>query len=128
VSDDEVEFLTQKDAQNEEVIRSLWHDRLKLLLITDGEKGCRYVTKNFKGNVSGFKVNAVDTTGAGDAFVGALLTAVARDTSIFDNEAKLREALTFSNACGAMCTTQKGAIPALPTAEEAKKFISSKAN
>lgn len=44
------------------------------------------------------------------------------------NEAKLREALTFSNACGAMCTTQKGAIPALPTAEEAKKFISSKAN
>lgn len=40
--------------------------------------------QNFKGNVSGFKVNAVDTTGAGDAFVGALLTAVARDTSIFD--------------------------------------------
>ncbi|CAK8572163.1 unnamed protein product [Lathyrus sativus] len=129
VSDDEVEFLTQKDAQSEEVIKSLWHDKLKLLLITDGEKGCRYVTKNFKGRVSGFAVNAVDTTGAGDAFVGALLTAVARDTSIFDNEANLREALTFSNACGAMCTTQKGAIPALPTAEEAKKFISStKAN
>lgn len=40
--------------------------------------------QNFKGNVSGFAVNAVDTTGAGDAFVGALLTAVARDTSIFD--------------------------------------------
>lgn len=41
------------------------------------------------------------------------------------NEPKLQEALTFSNACGAICTTQKGAIPALPTAEEAQKFISS---
>ncbi|KAL5068440.1 hypothetical protein RYX36_019327 [Vicia faba] len=125
VSDDEVEFLTQKDPQNEDVIMSLWHDKLKLLLITDGEKGCRYVTKNFKGKVSGFAVKTIDTTGAGDAFVGALLTAVARDASIFDNEAKLKEALTFSNACGAICTTQKGAIPALPTVEDAKKLISS---
>lgn len=41
------------------------------------------------------------------------------------NEPKLREALALANACGAMCTTQKGAIPALPTAEEAHKFISS---
>lgn len=41
------------------------------------------------------------------------------------DEPKLKETLTFANACGAMCTTQKGAIPALPTAEEAQKFISS---
>lgn len=45
MSDDEVEFLTQKDPKNEDVIMSLWHDKLKMLLITDGEKGCRYVTK-----------------------------------------------------------------------------------
>ncbi|KEH42831.1 putative fructokinase [Medicago truncatula] len=125
VSDDEVQFLTQKDPENEEVVMSLWHDKLKLLIITDGEKGCRYVTKNFKGRVSGFSVKAIDTTGAGDSFVGALLRDVARDTSIFEDEPKLRETLTFANACGAMCTTQKGAIPALPTAEEAQKFISS---
>ncbi|KAK7278351.1 hypothetical protein RJT34_23379 [Clitoria ternatea] len=129
VSDDEVNFLTQGDPEKEEVVMSLWHDKLKLLLVTDGEKGCRYFTKNFKGRVNGFSVKAVDTTGAGDSFVGALLTAVARDTSIFEIEPKLREALTLANACGAICTTQKGAIPALPTAEEASKFISSyKAN
>jgi fructokinase len=40
------------------------------------------------------------------------------------NEPKLKEALLFANACGAMCTTQKGAIPALPTTEEAQKFMS----
>ncbi|WJX12615.1 fructokinase [Trifolium repens] len=124
VSDDEVEFLTQKDSQNEDAVMSLWHDKLKLLLVTDGEKGCRYVTKKFKGKVGGFSVSPVDTTGAGDSFVGALLKAVAKDPSIFDNEPKLKEALLFANACGAMCTTQKGAIPALPTTEEAQKFMS----
>jgi fructokinase len=45
VSDDEVQFLTQGDAENEDVVMSLWHDNLKLLLVTDGEKGCRYFTK-----------------------------------------------------------------------------------
>ncbi|KAK7344077.1 hypothetical protein VNO77_13324 [Canavalia gladiata] len=125
VSDDEVHFLTQGDSEKDEVVMSLWHDKLKMLLVTDGEKGCRYFTKNFKGRVAGFSVKAIDTTGAGDSFVGAFLTAVSRDTSLFDNEPKLREALSFANACGAMCTTQKGAIPALPTTAEAEKFISS---
>jgi hypothetical protein len=45
VSDDEVSFLTQGDPQKEDVVLSLWHDRLKLLVVTDGEKGCRYFTK-----------------------------------------------------------------------------------
>ncbi|MED6144179.1 hypothetical protein PIB30_013065 [Stylosanthes scabra] len=125
VSDDEVNFLTKGDAEKEEVVMSLWHDKLKLLLITDGEKGCRYYTKKFKGRVTGFSVKPVDTTGAGDSFVGSFLASVARDTLIFDNEKNLREALSFSNACGAMCTTQKGAIPALPTRLEAEKFMSS---
>ena len=39
--------------------------------------------QNFKGRVSGFSVNTVDTTGAGDAFVGALLLSIAKDTNIF---------------------------------------------
>nr|XP_034897771.1 probable fructokinase-5 [Populus alba] len=129
VSDDEVAFLTQGDPQKEDVVLSLWHDRLKLLVVTDGEKGCRYFTKAlFKGRVPGFSVKVVDTTGAGDAFVGSLLLSVAKDTSIFDNEEKLREALSFSNACGAICTTQKGAIPALPSGSDALALMKSKAN
>ncbi|KAJ4802238.1 pfkB-like carbohydrate kinase family protein [Rhynchospora pubera] len=123
VSDDEVAFLTQKDPQDEDNVLSLWYEGLKLLIVTDGEKGCRYFTKNFKGRVSGFSVKTIDTTGAGDAFVGALLVSIAKDTTIFENEERLRKALTFSNACGALCTTQKGAIPALPTPAEAEKLI-----
>lgn len=125
VSDDEVEFLTQKSADNEDAVKSLWHDGLKLMVVTDGEKGCRYYTKSFKGKVPGCKVKAVDTTGAGDSFVGSLLVSMAKDTSIFTDEAKLKQALAFSNACGAFCTTKKGAIPALPTTSEAQALLSS---
>ncbi len=45
MSDDEVEFLTQGDPAKEDVVLSLWHDNLKLLVVTDGEKGCRYFTQ-----------------------------------------------------------------------------------
>ncbi|KAK3009437.1 hypothetical protein RJ639_010907 [Escallonia herrerae] len=124
VSDDEVAFLTEKDSDKEDVVLSLWHDGLKLLVVTDGEKGCRYFTKNFKGKVDGFPVKAIDTTGAGDSFVGSFLVSVAKDNSIFQDEGKLKDALKFANACGALCTTQKGAIPALPTPSEAQSLIS----
>ncbi|XP_072965305.1 fructokinase-2-like [Typha angustifolia] len=123
VSNDEVAFLTQEDPQSEENVLSLWFEGLKLLIVTDGEKGCRYFTKDFKGSIPGFAVNTIDTTGAGDAFVGALLVSMAKDISLFKNEEKLREVLTFANACGAICTTQKGAIPALPTMAAALNLI-----
>lgn len=45
MSDDEVQFLTQEDPDKEDNVLTLWHDNLKLLLVTDGEKGCRYFTK-----------------------------------------------------------------------------------
>ncbi|XP_076910300.1 putative fructokinase-5 [Bidens hawaiensis] len=124
VSDDEVEFLTQKSPDNEDAVKSLWHDGLKLMVVTDGEKGCRYYTKNFKGKVPGYSVKAIDTTGAGDSFVGSLLVSMAKDTSICTDEAKLKQALAFSNACGAICTTKKGAIPALPSVSDAQSLMS----
>ncbi|PKA54641.1 Fructokinase-2 [Apostasia shenzhenica] len=128
VSDDEVAFLTQGDPEDEKNVLSLWYDGLKLLIVTDGEKGCRYFTKCFKGQVNGYLVKTVDTTGAGDAFVGALLVSIAKDRSIFEDEAKLKEALAFANACGAISTTKKGAIPALPTTAMAKELIAQSKN
>ncbi|KAI3974155.1 hypothetical protein MKX01_033406 [Papaver californicum] len=124
VSDEEVEFLTQGDASDEKNVLSLWFDGLKLLLVTDGEKGCRYFTKKFKGAVKGFSVKTVDTTGAGDAFVGSFLCAAAEDSRILlNNELSLREALKMANACGAICTTRKGAIPAVPDKASGRRLI-----
>ncbi|KAI9195547.1 hypothetical protein LWI28_015940 [Acer negundo] len=123
VSDVELEFLTGSDKIDDESALSLWHPNLKLLLVTLGEKGCRYYTKHFKGSVDAFHVETVDTTGAGDSFVGALLTNVVDDHSILEDEGRLREVLKFANACGAITTTKKGAIPALPTKTEVLSLL-----
>ncbi|KAM1466651.1 hypothetical protein ACFX2I_031830 [Malus domestica] len=119
VSDVELEFLTGSPKIDDANAMTLWRDSLKLLLVTLGEKGCRYYTKNFRGVVESFEVNAVDTTGAGDSFVGALLAKIVDDHSILEDEKRLREVLKFANACGAITTTKKGAIPALPNESEA---------
>ncbi|XP_059632920.1 probable fructokinase-4 isoform X2 [Cornus florida] len=115
VSDNELEFLTGSDKIDDADAMSLWHPGLKLLLVTLGDKGCKYYTKNFHGAVDAFHVKAVDTTGAGDSFVGALLVKIVDDQSILEDEKRLREVLTFANACRAITTTKKGATPALPT-------------
>ncbi|PSS35849.1 Fructokinase-2 like [Actinidia chinensis var. chinensis] len=126
VSDNELEFLTGSNKIDDESALSLWHNNLKLLLVTLGEKGCRYYTKNFHGTVDGFHVKAVDTTGAGDSFVGALLCKIVDDWTVLEDEAKLKEVLKFANACGAITTTKKGAIPALPTQAEVLSLFKEK--
>ncbi|KAL6227888.1 hypothetical protein ACLB2K_001843 [Fragaria x ananassa] len=123
VSDVELEFLTGNPNIDDESALSLWHSNLKLLLVTLGEKGCRYYTKSFRGYVEAFRVTAVDTTGAGDSFVGALLAKIVDDQSVLENEQRLREVLKFANACGAITTTKKGAIPALPNESEVLALI-----
>jgi ribokinase len=63
-------------------------------------------------------VEVVDTTAAGDAFIGGLAAAFARGIV-------LPEALDYANACGALATTKFGAQPSLPNAEEVQAFLSS---
>ncbi|KAD7479295.1 hypothetical protein R6Q59_008167 [Mikania micrantha] len=118
ISEEEIVFLTNgEDPYDDNVVRKLYHPNLKLLLVTEGPNGCRYYTKEFSGRVKGLKVDPVDTTGAGDAFVAGVLSKLAADVSLLKDENRLREALSFANACGAITVTERGAIPALPTTE-----------
>ncbi|CAL0317688.1 unnamed protein product [Lupinus luteus] len=118
ISEEEISFLTKgEDPYDDAVVRKLFHPNLKLLLVTEGADGCRYYTKDFNGRVKGLKVDAVDTTGAGDAFVAGILSQLAEDLSLIQNEEKLRDSLKFANVCGALTVTERGAIPALPTKE-----------
>lgn len=118
-------FLTGgEDPYSDDVVYNrLFHPNLKLLVVTEGQDGCRYYTKKFHGKVNGFRVKAIDTTGAGDSFVSGLLTHLASNPGLYKDEKKLREALTFANACGAIAVTERGAIPALPTKEAVLDFI-----
>ncbi|XP_030537562.1 probable fructokinase-6, chloroplastic isoform X1 [Rhodamnia argentea] len=118
ISEEEISFLTKgEDPYDDAVVRKLYHPNLKLLLVTEGPDGCRYYTKDFSGRVKGLKVDAVDTTGAGDAFVAGILSQLAVDLSLLREEDRLRDALKFANACGALTVMERGAIPALPTRE-----------
>ncbi|TVR65762.1 MAG: fructokinase [Candidatus Competibacteraceae bacterium] len=125
LSEDESEFLTglgDLDAARQ----ALWHDELKLMVITRGRAGCAYFTRDFSGTVESFPVEAVDTTGAGDGFVAGLLQGLLADPATVQDEARLRELCRFANAVGALATTARGAIPALPERERVRDFLSSR--
>ncbi|KAF5184527.1 5-dehydro-2-deoxygluconokinase [Thalictrum thalictroides] len=124
LSAEEISFLTKgEDPYDDDVVRTLFHPNLKLLLVTEGADGCRYYSKDFSGWVRGLKVDVVDTTGAGDAFVAGILSQLASDFSLLQDEGRLREALRFANACGALTVMERGAIPALPTREAVMKTL-----
>ncbi|PON41213.1 Adenosine kinase [Parasponia andersonii] len=125
ISKEEISFLTEgDDPYDDTVVREkLFHPNLKLLLVSEGTEGCRYYTKEFNGHVAGVKVEAVDTTGAGDGFVAGVLSILASDLNLYKDEEQLREALLFANACGALTVTERGAIPALPTKEAVLQIL-----
>ncbi|KAE9611281.1 hypothetical protein Lal_00011600 [Lupinus albus] len=125
INEDEITFLTGGDDPYDDnvVLEKLFHPNLKLLIVTEGSEGCRYYTKDFRGRVAGVKVKPVDTTGAGDAFVGGFIYSIASDQNILKEEKRLREALHFANVCGAITVTDRGAIPSLPTKEAVLQFM-----
>lgn len=120
VSDDEVELLTGcRDFS--EGARSLVSGGAKLALVTAGEQGTWYASvSGIEGHIPSIKVDAVDTTGAGDTFLGALLSGLldyGRDLEGIP-EQKLRRIIRFANVAGALCATGRGAIASMPNREQ----------
>jgi fructokinase len=122
VSEEEMSFLT-KIPDLDEGRNILWHHELKLLVITRGKYGCTYYTKNSKGEVKGYSVDVVDTTGAGDGFMAGLLCGLIEHPDAMEDTEQIERILRFANAVGAMVTMQRGAIPALPTKTDVRNFI-----
>ena len=120
-SEEEVIFLAGEDDLYL-AVRKLWHSRLRLLVVTRGKEGCIYFTREFSGEVPSFKVQSIDTTGAGDGFLAGLLKGILQ-MSDWEQPQALREICRYANAVGALTTTQRGAIPALPTAAEVESFL-----
>lgn len=89
-----------------------------LVLVTMGEKGAFFRNRTHAQLISTYPVKAVDTTGAGDAFVGAMLWCL-KDLPVEEiSHSDLSRMLDFANAAGSLTTTKGGAIPALPSMEE----------
>jgi fructokinase len=115
ISDEELEFITNIK-NKEDAIKSLFVGDVEVVIFTKGPNGAEVYTKNINVSVEGINVTVVDTTGAGDAFIGAFLYKISTeniDIKSFTEE-KAYSILKFANTVAAICTTRKGAIKSLP--------------
>lgn len=125
ISEEELEFLTGT-INLDNAAAKLWHPDLRILLVTKGKNGCSYITRDFAGEVRGFKVDAVDTTGAGDGFVAGVIKQLLENPRADKDQKKLGWICRYANAVGALTTTERGAIPALPTQQQVIEFLRNK--
>ena len=127
ISDEELEFITGI-ADETEALNFLLQGDVEVIIYTKGTNGAEFITKERKIFSPSFKVQAQDTTGAGDSFIGSFLYQVAEGDNTLESlvnlpEEKVKEILTFSNATAALTVCKRGAIGALPTKEEVLTLI-----
>lgn len=119
-NESELSLLTNMqvtDVQSAELAaKEILKHGVKTVIVTLGSKGALVVTSSQVTQVDTYKVNVVDTTAAGDAFIGGFASAILRKKS-------LEKSVRYGCACGALATTKLGAQPSLPTKEEVEKFI-----
>lgn len=89
---------------------------VRTFVLKMGERGCYVRTANEEFFAPGFEVDVVDTTGAGDAFVGGLLAG-------YDKGWDLRKCAELANACGALCTTKIGTTDGIEDMKNTLTFI-----
>ena len=99
-----------------EAARSLGR-RDKSVCVTLGRRGVLALVGGEAMLIPGRSVKAVDTTGAGDCFVGALASQLAAGKP-------MRDALTYANAAASICVQRMGAAPSMPTAAEVNEILS----
>ena len=123
ISEEEWEFVTG-DVELTSGIERILGLGVKLLVVTLGERGCYYTNGITEGFVDGFVVDVVDTLGAGDAFVAAMLTQLMPHTDLTSLEkVRLDAIMRYANAAGALATQKVGVIPSLPTSSEIESFL-----
>ena len=123
ISEEEWEFVTG-DVELESGIEQILRLGVKLLVVTLGERGCYYTNGSAEGSVDGFSVEVVDTLGAGDAFVAAMLTQLMPHADLTSLEKDQLDAIMrYANVAGALATQKVGVIPALPTHSDVEQFL-----
>ncbi|UHQ19029.1 carbohydrate kinase [Lysobacter sp. KIS68-7] len=127
----ELDYLADATPGGEEaVVQRILEGHARLLVVTDGAATLQWHTRKGRGEVPAFKVRAVDTTAAGDAFVGGVLFHLAQrgiDGASFPqfaaDAAAITEALRFGAAVGALAVTRQGAFAAMPAHAEVTALL-----
>lgn len=115
----ELEIISGVSIETEEDIQKaaqiMIEKGVKELIVTLGSKGSLYINKEKSMFKKAYKVEAVDTTAAGDSYTGALAVALSQDKNIED-------AMDFASKVGAFSVLKEGAQSSLPTLEDVKNF------
>lgn len=115
---EELTGIAVKDIESaDRAARIIFDKGVQNVLITLGGKGVYINTEGKSEIIPAYQVKAIDTTGAGDAFNGGLLTALAEGKT-------LRDAAKFANALAAISVQRIGTTPSMPAREEIDAFIS----
>lgn len=125
VSEEELEFLTDTKGLDEGLDKLLkMSHQLKFVAITLGNRGCYYYYNNHRQLIPTININVVDTTGAGDGFTAGLLYSFSNLANIEEmNYDEVERSVRFANIVGALVTTKKGAISALPFLDEVNRYF-----
>lgn len=119
-NESELEILTgQKITDEESILKAckiLLDKGIKQLIVTLGEKGSLLVNESGHEKFEAMKVDAVDTTAAGDSFTGALAFGIDQGESIM-------EAIKLATQVAAISVTRKGAQSSLPNMAEVEAFM-----
>jgi ribokinase len=124
LNESELGFLTRTELRDTDdyarfidAVRSLQTGKDKIICVTLGKRGVLALVKGNPLIIAGRTVKAVDTTGAGDCFVGAVAAQLAAGKSI-------RDALDYANAAASISVQRMGAAPSMPTAAEVEAILS----
>ncbi|OIJ22461.1 carbohydrate kinase [Anaerobacillus alkalidiazotrophicus] len=120
VSDEELKIISGVDdlVRGVQVLHQLG---AKIVAVTLGKKGTFISNGKINEIIPSIPVASIDSTGAGDAFVGATLYQLAKEEEpkkVTENFEQLKNIISFSNKVGALVCTKVGAISAIPTLEE----------
>ncbi len=126
LNDEEARLLANTHDLDEAMTVLSGQDRL--LVVTLGSKGCAWRRGDESGQLPVPPIQVIETTGAGDAFVGALLAELARPIATFGSitavpAGMVSAALRFACAAGALACTKVGAMAALPARHEVERLL-----
>jgi sugar/nucleoside kinase (ribokinase family) len=117
-NEDEAKFFTGEE-EPEKMAEVFLSKGVKNVIIKLGGKGCLLADRNGHTRLPAHRIEVVDATGAGDNFMAGLVSELIRGSDI-------KDALTFANACGAICTTAVGTGTALRDRDQVLRMINGK--
>ncbi|KGX93795.1 fructokinase [Pontibacillus halophilus JSM 076056 = DSM 19796] len=124
ISEEELEFITG-ESDIDAGIEKMAPYNIPFMLVTLGGEGSYVVTRDGKAKVDAMKVKAIDTTGAGDAFVSGVLHSINEFEGTIEGMTveEAKEMAQFGAVSGALAAATKGAMTALPTASQVESYL-----